>query len=138
MIKMLHLLVPVFLMLPLVSCEKQHQTGGDIPVTIERLTSSVLTDIKQKDLCWTFTHSVVSIENNGEPIPSDVVDSILHHADECRKIEATWSLSNDATKLTLSELKVDGEPMDGNVDLKISPAGAVRINVDSRQYNRAH
>ncbi|MBW1641517.1 MAG: hypothetical protein JRJ76_01635 [Deltaproteobacteria bacterium] len=109
-------------------------TGGDTPVTTQRLTTARLTDIRE-GLSWTFADSVVVIENKGQLIPSDLVQTLLGGQSTCKCIEATWQLSEKSGLLRLSSMKVDGEKTDTEATISIKPAGHVRVNLGIRQYN---
>lgn len=110
-------------------------TGGDTPVTRDRLTNVRLADIR-KELTWKFTDKRVVIENNGQPITPDLVEDLLAEEAAPLRIEAAWELDEKAGLLRLTDLNVDGEPSEREAALPIEPAGHVRINLGDRQYNR--
>jgi hypothetical protein len=110
------------------------QTGGDTPMTTQRLTATRLADIRE-GLSWSFADSVVVIENRGQPIPSDLVEDLLGGQSTCKRIEATWQLNEKSGLLRLSSMKVDGEKIDTEATISIKPAGHIRVNLGSRQYN---
>ncbi|TRZ42622.1 hypothetical protein D4S03_12300 [bacterium] len=106
----------------------------DSPVTPQRLTSARLTDIRE-DLSWSFTDTVVVIQNKDQPIPSDLIETLLGDKTTRTRIEASWQLDEKAGLLRLSSMKVDGEKIDRESVLPIKPAGHVRVNLGTRQYN---
>lgn len=114
--------------------DSQRPIGGDRPVTTQRLTGARLTDIRD-DVSWTFAESTVVIENKDRPIPSDLVDALLKEQSTPTQIAATWQLNEETGVLRLSSMEVDGEKIEQEVTLSIRPAGNIRVNLDSRQYN---
>ena len=118
----------------LVVCRHAPPPGGDSPVTTQRLTGTRLTDIRE-DLSWTFSDTVVVIENKDQPIPSDLVEELLGNRSTPTRIEGTWQLDEQAGMLHLSNVKVDGEDIDTELAIPIKPAGHVRVDLGSRQYN---
>ena len=115
-------------------CGGVQTTGGDTPVTAARLTATRLTDIQRK-VSWEFSDRIVTIENQGQPIPVDVVESVLGNPRTCTRIEADWQLLEQAGVLQLSQRKADGESIAGHIAVPIRPAGHVRVNLGERQYN---
>ncbi len=109
-------------------------TGGDTPVTTVRLAGSRLTDIGEP-LSWSFTDSTVIIGCDGKPIPSDVVTALLGDGSTPAHIEASWRLDEATGTLRLIVVKSDQTNMDKEVAVPIAPAGHVRLNLGSRQYN---
>lgn len=110
------------------------QTGGDAPVTSRRLADTRLTDIKEP-LSWRFTDSTVVIDYEGQPIPSDVVEALLGDGSTPVRVEASWRLDEQAGELCLTNVKTDRASTDKEVTIPITPAGQVRVNLGSRQYN---
>jgi|GEM_PF-2150915 hypothetical protein len=110
-------------------------TGGDTPLTVDRLRNVKLTHIKQ-DITWEFTDNSVVIENNGKPIPADLFKDFIADETTPLQIQATWKLDSKAGILMLTDITVDGEQSERETELPISPAGHVRINLGGRQYNR--
>ena len=108
--------------------------GSDSPVTVQRLTNARLEDIR-RDVSWSFGSSVVVIENAEQPIPADLVEELLADGSTPTRIEATWGLDAAAESLTLSAMSVDGEDVELEATLPIRPAGPIRVNLGSRQYN---
>lgn len=110
--------------------------GGDIPLTRERLESTRLTDIKRK-LTWTFYRATVVIDNEDQPLPADIVETLkLDLASTVHRVEATWELDEQAGFLQLSQITADGAAIDHPLKLPITPAGPIRVNLAGRQYNR--
>ena len=106
------------------------------PVTNEMLIGTQLTDIRQPDLTWDFADSLVVIQNKDQPIPSDLVEALLGDQSTCRRIEATWTTNSKDRVLRLSSMKVDGEDIGKEATISIEPAGKIRVNIGTRQYNR--
>ncbi len=109
-------------------------TGGDSPVTVQRLSATRLNDIHD-DVSWVFSPTVVVIANDGELLPSDVVATLLDDASTCKRVEASWQLDEKSGLLKLSQRKADDKDFPGQVTLPISPAGHIRVNLAGRQYN---
>ena len=103
-------------------------------MTKQRLTATRLTDIN-RDVSWRFSESVVKVENDRQPLPSDVVATLLGGASTCSRIEATWQLNEKSGTLQLSQMKVDDNDIVREVTVPITPAGHVRVNLAGRQYN---
>lgn len=114
-------------------CDPGPTTGGDTPVTAARLAGSRLIDIK-RPVSWEFSDSIVIIENQGRPLPSDAVHASFDSS-PYSQIEAQWQLDEITDALLLDQIKTDGNSLDGRVSVPISPAGHVRINLGGRQYN---
>lgn len=115
-------------------CQHSSTTGGDSPITRERLSGTKLVDIRQS-LSWTFVGENVVIENGGQPIPPDIVKELLGNESSPIRIEATWDLDEDAKVLRLTEITSGGIKSEKEVTSWISPAGHVRCNLGLRQYN---
>jgi len=115
-------------------CQHAPTTGGDSPVTTQRLTGSRLTDIRE-NLSWTFSDNTVVIENKDQAIPPDVVQELLGDRPLATRIQATWRLDEKAGMLRLSNAKADGDDSATDINIRINPAGHVRVNLGSRQYN---
>lgn len=115
-------------------CQHAPTTGGDSPVTTQRLTGSHLTDIRE-NLSWTFSDTTLVIENKDQAIPSDVVQELLGDRSLATRIQATWRLDEKTGMLRLSNAKADGDDIATDINIHINPAGHVRINLGSRQYN---
>jgi hypothetical protein len=103
-------------------------------VTTQRLSGTRLTDIRG-DLSWTFDESVVVIDNNDQPIPSDVAAVLVREGAAPARVEADWRLDEAAGVLHLSNAQADGEKTDVDAAIPIAPAGHVRVNLGDRQYN---
>ena len=103
-------------------------------MTSQRLAHARLTDIREP-LSWTFNDSIVVIDNGDQAIPSDMVEALLGDGSKPRRIEATWRLDEKVGVLHLSELKADEERIDREAAIPIRPAGHIRVNLGTRQYN---
>ncbi len=121
----------------LVGCQRRPTTGGDIPVTSERLTGTRLSDIRQ-DLTWTFGDTTVVIENKGQSIPPDLVQELLGDGSVSNRIAATWKYDGKSGMLRLSNATADGQKIAKELVIPIKPAGQVRVSLGSRQYNLSH
>jgi hypothetical protein len=118
----------------LVGCQRRPTTGGDIPVTTERLTNTRLSDIRQ-ELTWKFDDTTVVIENRGQPIPPDLVQELLGDGSVPKRVEAAWLYDEKSGVLRLSDATADGHKIARELVIPIKPAGQVRVNLGSRQYN---
>lgn len=103
-------------------------------MTSQRLTGTRFTDI-HRPLSWTFTGTTVVIENEGEPIPADVVEVLVGSGPMPVRIAASWRLDEEAKTLCLFDVKADEASFDKDVTIPIAPAGHVRVNLGTRQYN---
>lgn len=118
-------------------CHRGPTTGGDSPVTTARLTGSRLTDIGQ-NLTWTFDDTMVVIDNGGQPLPPDVVQELLVSNTAPNRVEAAWKYDEKAGLLRLSDVTAGGQKVATERAIRIKPAGHVRVNLGSRQYNLFH
>lgn len=118
----------------LVGCQRPPTIGGTSPVTTQRLTGSRLIHIRQ-DLSWTFDDSTVVIENNGQSLPPDLVQELLGNGTAPKRLEAAWRYDGKAGVLHLSDATADGQKIATKLVIPITPAGRVRVNLGSRQYN---
>jgi len=118
----------------LIGCQRAPSPGGDSPVTTQRLAGGRLTDIRD-ELSWTFRDTGVVIENNGQPLPSDLIRELLGDQSAPKRIEATWRFDEKVNMLHLSNAKADGENITTELSISIEPAGHVRFNLGNRQYN---
>ena len=115
--------------------EVRRSPGGDVPLTVDTLTNVRLTDIREP-LSWTFTASRVVIDFMGQPLPADVAHSFGAVESAPFRIESEWQLDVVANELRLSNVQVDGTRVEDKVVIAVSTAGAVRLNLGGRQYNR--
>lgn len=110
-------------------------TGGDIPLTTERLQNVTLTQIGSGGLTWRFAERRLEILNEQRPISPAPVESVCGPGQEPKQITATWELIATENTLKLTSLRVDGRPLDDDVWLPITPAGPIRVNLAELQYN---
>lgn len=114
-------------------------TGGEVPLTQARLSQTVLTDIREP-LQWHFDATRVLIRRRDGPLPADVTRRLLGEEVQAKQITATWQLDEGSGTLRLTDLRLDGHNIhragtENAVSLDIAAAGAVRVDLDSRQYN---
>lgn len=117
-----------------VGCESRPTIGGDSPVTARRLAGARLTDIGDT-VAWTFDETSVAIENQGEPLPADLVLELLGDGSQVLRIDAAWRLDEAAGLLRLSNVKADGRQVVDEAGLAVRPAGQIRVDIGRRQYN---
>ena len=116
-------------------CERV-STGGDLPLTRDRLESTRLTDIR-REVSWTFSGATVVIDNKDQPLPADIVETLkLEPGASYRRVEASWELDEQAGVLRLSRITADDAEIAQPLQLSIAPAGPIRVNLAGRQYNR--
>ncbi|MBW3597947.1 MAG: hypothetical protein KY475_11810 [Planctomycetes bacterium] len=118
-----------------VGCQdrKRMTVGGDTPVTTERLEGA---QVSRGGVAWTFDRSMVVIEGEDGPLPAGLAEAIVGDASPpIRRVEAAWRLDQQAGVLHLAISSVDGEALERETALPIRPAGHVRIDIGSRQYN---
>ena len=104
------------------------------PVTVERLKDSRLVYIRS-DLTWRFIGTGLVIENKDESIPVDLVQELIGEPATLKRIEADWTLHAASDTIRLSDVRLDGEKIDQILSISIQPAGHVRVDLGSRQYN---
>jgi len=112
----------------------QEFVGGDSPVTISRLEGSKLVDIRT-DVSLSFQKGFITIENNGGPIPPDLVVELLSNGMTPNQIEAKWQFDEKANTIELQDVTLDGETFASKPSIPIRPAGHLRVNLGSRPYN---
>ena len=110
------------------SCMKD---GFDSPVYADRLVDLRLYHLDSRTLTWSFDETTVTIENDGEPIPSDLLPDI-QIGESSHRIVATWKYATN--ELALSEITIDGVSVDSQTKTLIKPAGPIQIIIRSRQY----
>jgi len=118
----------------LIGCRGKPSTGGDSPVTAARLTGTRLVDIRD-NVSWDFDGEFVVIENKGQPLPPEVLATVVAGASTCQRVQAAWQLDQTNGMLLLSNILVDGKAVDQKTAISIKPAGHVRVNLGTRQYN---
>ncbi|MDG2185992.1 MAG: hypothetical protein P8K79_09960 [Mariniblastus sp.] len=112
-----------------------HPPGStSTPVTVGRLKDSRLVYIRS-DLTWNFIGNRLVIENGNQPIPPDLVEELVGKPLTLKRIEASWTLDGTSDMIRLSDVKLDGEALPANLNISIRPAGHVRVDLGSRQYN---
>lgn len=126
---------PVLGSLFFTGCEPKPPIGHDEPVTTSRLVGTRLTDIRIDDLAWQFDESTVTINKGSEPLPKDIATEVVGTEGEHKEITAAWKYDDTESALVLTEIKVDGEPVEGERSIDVTPAGPIRVNLGSRQYN---
>jgi hypothetical protein len=77
----------------------------------------------------------VVIENRGQPIPPDLVQELLGDGSVPKRVEAAWLYDEKSGVLRLSDATADGHKIARELVIPIKPAGQVRVNLGSRQYN---
>ena len=118
-------------------------TGGDTPIDASRLrgwTFKELGHIDHARLAWSFDESTFEITYKDGVIPASIVKDILGDnstGDNLTpsRIVASWELIQNNTQLRLFDLEVDGVKSNRETTLPISPAGHVRVNMGSQQFN---
>lgn len=126
----------VVLLAAAAGCSKPKPVPGYVaPITVERLVGRRLADIKQKQISWRFDATTVTIDNNGDPLPQHILDDLQLQRDSCKQIKAAWSLSASNDRIAFTEFEIDGEATAGEATVAIEPAGPIRANLGSRQYN---
>ncbi|MEM7473597.1 MAG: hypothetical protein AAF483_01255 [Planctomycetota bacterium] len=110
--------------------------GQSLPINSQRLTGNTLTEIgRTTNLRWKFDDSTVEISFQNGPIPTAVVEDLLGPGTKASTISASWELQEKNQTLHLENFLVDGEPVDHETNLDIKPAGPIRIDLGSQQYN---
>ncbi len=103
----------------------------------ERLKAARLEPIiRDAKWFWSFSSERFILDAGKELLPSDLQIALLGADLNASRIEGKWNLVDDIRKLVLSDIQVDGKgKSDGEVILAIEPAGPVRVNLGSYQYN---
>ncbi len=113
-------------------------TGGDTPIDASRLrgwTFKELGHIDHARLAWSFDESTCEITFKDGVIPAPIVMDILGDSSTPSKIVASWELIQKNTQLRLFDIEVDEAKSNRETTLPISPAGKVRVNIGSQQFN---
>ena len=108
--------------------------GGDWPVSNERLKGARLYAI-QSTTTWDFTDTRFTVANRGGPLPVNVAESLLGPGTAASRVVGNWRFDEKANVMILSEMEKDGQKVDATVSLPIHPAGTVRVNFGTEQYN---
>lgn len=116
-------------------CQPPPTTGGDSPVDPSRLRGSTATYIGNRDLTWTFADTTVQFTHLDKAIPNEFASEIVGEESTPKIISASWELTDGNKKLHLYNITIDEESSDLEASLPIAPAGHVRINLGSHQYN---
>lgn len=112
----------------------QFTTGYTEPVTAKRLVDKQLTDIR-RSVTWSFTHDTVTIDNDGEQLPVDVMETLGQPQMEVKQVTANWKLRKPDGQLYLTNMKF-GEQQSGlTINIPIAGAGPIRADIGGRQYN---
>lgn len=119
----------------LAGCQPTPTTGGDSPLTPSRLRGSTATYIGNRDLTWSFADTTVQFTHQDKVIPGEFASEIVGEESPPKIISASWELTDGNRKLHLFNITIDEEPSDLEASLPIAPAGHVRINLGSYQYN---
>lgn len=99
-----------------------------------KLIGSTLSAIRNRDVQWCFTDSEVEISNNGALLPYEYRQELTKGRNH-RRLEASWTITDDGRTLRLSDVRLDGEQLEQDILLPISPAGNIRVNIGEHQYN---
>lgn len=123
--------IPVVGLLTVLLSSSCMQDGFDGPMYAERLVGLRLIDLDSRTLTWTFDETTVTIENDGEPIPADLLPDI-QMGDSSLRIVARWEYA--LNELELSQITIDGVSVDSQTTTLIKSAGPIQIIIGSRQY----
>jgi hypothetical protein len=106
--------------------------GGSGPVVKEELYGEhtcLATGSKRAQFQLRFTAARFEMRGAGGPIPPEVLETVLGAGKKAETIEGRWDLA--AGKLTLSEIRADGQP--GFKDVVLRP---FRTGPDSKWFTR--
>jgi hypothetical protein len=90
-----------------------------------------------RDAKWYFSlkQERFVLECGNERLPAELQKAFLDSDDKACRVEGNWQLVDGNQKLMFSHLVVDGKPRGGEVTFPIEPAGLMRVNLGSHQYN---
>jgi RNA polymerase sigma factor (sigma-70 family) len=107
--------------------------GGDAPVTRARLTRAC---VFWGNHAWYFRGKRFILTDDKGELPADLVRALLGPDRKAARITGAWDLDTNKGQLVLTALVADSKPGPKEVRLGISPAGAVRVNIEKAgQYN---
>ena len=108
--------------------------GGDYgPVTKELLRGKHICSSRQSGrFTWFFSAEAFTIAKDGEPIPPDVLATVLGADARAEVIEGKWELAGRI--LTLSEIKADNKGGFEDVQLRPFRTPVLRISFGEKQY----
>jgi hypothetical protein len=85
---------------------------------------------------WSFSNERFVLDAGKELLPSDLQIALLGHDLKASRVEGKWNLEDDNRKLAFFDMQVDGKEKPGwDAKLAIGPAGPIRVNLGSYQYN---
>jgi hypothetical protein len=110
--------------------------GGDTPITATRLTGARL-EYHRADpsLVWTFTAKTFVLELGGQTRAPDLIETLMGTSASVLRIRGNWKLEEQKGRLLLSNIQGDGKKGRRRTSLAIEPAGHIRVNLGTYQYN---
>jgi hypothetical protein len=114
---------------------KKVLVGGDRPVSAVRLTDSVLLSIQEPVVEWRFTDDGFVVHAGKSPLPSDLADVLFGPGATVDMVEGKWAHDIGNGTLLLTEIRSGDKKGVEKATLPVAPAGAVRANLGTRQYN---
>jgi hypothetical protein len=108
--------------------------GTDDPIPTARLRGARLSDIRSSTT-WDFTPTRFTLANQGNPLPVSIAAAVLGSDTKATRIVGDWRLDEPAGVLILWNMERDGQKVDTTASVAIRPAGAVRANLGTDQYN---
>ncbi len=108
--------------------------GGDVPLSDWRLQGAQLQAIRS-GTTWDLTNARFTLANRDGPLPADIAASVLGPGTTANRVVGDWRFDGQAGVMILSNMESDGRKVDATVSLPIHPAGAVRADFGTEQYN---
>jgi hypothetical protein len=90
-----------------------------------------------RDAKWYFSlkDDQFVLECGGDKLPAELQKAFLEPDEKASRIEGKWQLVDGNNKMVFSNILVDGKQRAGDVSFRIEPAGLIRVNIGSHQYN---
>jgi hypothetical protein len=109
--------------------------GGNAPVTASRLTGALLESIRDDKALWAFSRDRFALKLGERPEARSLAEKLMGKKTDAMRIEGRWKLASDRGQIELSEIQAENVRGAESVALAIGPAGLIRINIDTMQFN---
>jgi hypothetical protein len=109
--------------------------GGGAAVTTGRLQGALLDSIRDREAAWAFSKDRFLLKLGDDLRPRALAEKLMGDGAKARRIEGQWRLEPSMGRLVLSDIQSDDQRGRPSVTLAIGPAGLLRVNIDTMQFN---